>query len=355
MKHRIGILVVILAALLCSSALAAGGELPQGRAVAGQYTFELDGEGELWLIGENGYAARLPDVGKVGREKGVPFYNEITATAQGAGVRVKAVYHPADMEAREDHAYVTVYPTSSLDWVLANQAETYWDPELFRTDNGAMVMRQVRVGPTGTELQWAWMQEYSTGPWHTIPSPGWNQGYWWSFETKLLPYNGKTFMVQDGISLELYASWDGQSWASLEDTYLAAEHPAGMSRGVSVYSSDHRMLWTGREYMACRRSLETGAPGVMFAGSGTWYSPYTTKVVFADASWKVTGEYDFGRRVVGVSYANGVYYAEVSESQTVSFHEFDSEAGTVIWKSADKTHWEKTDLAQVFGALTRVA
>ena len=354
MKKRIVILLLALSALLCTAVLADGEKLPQGRAVAGKYTFELDTKGELWLLAGDGEAAHLPDVGEAARKQVVRcFFDTVKAEPVSGGVRVEALATSLTGEFVYG-SYVTVYPYSSLEWVLAHQTQDWEQEEVCRTDNGAMVMRQVRVGPSGTELQWAWGSGNTTyGAWRAIPTPGWGQ--WWSGAVTLLPYNGKTFLVQDRFSLELYASWDGQSWTCLKDTFLGAEHPAGVSRENFVYRADHSLLWTGSEYMACRLSIETGHPGVMFAGSGQWYSPYTTKVVFADANWQVTGEYDFGRRVVGVSYANGVYYAEVSESKTVNFADFDHEAGTVIWKSTDKKNWEKTDLAQVFAALTRVA
>lgn len=157
-------------------------------------------------------------------------------------------------------------------------------------------------------------------------------------------------MVLDNWSLQLYVSEDGRTWRCLRDTFLAPERDAGLSRGAAINRSEHALTWTGTEYLACRRTLE-GWYGMMGTGGGSWYSPYNTKLCFADANWNLTEEYDFGRQVLSAGWWKGTYYAEVSESVGISVAERDGAAGSAIWTSADKVNWTKTELRQIMDSI----
>lgn len=317
-----------------------------GRAEVNGYHFELL-DGELYLVSGN-MAALLPDVGAAAKEKSV-WISDIQACAVPGGVRVEC-YRSTMADPTGKPAYVTVYPTSSLDWVRENLSTVFWAPEtLDEVDNGTV---RVRKRANGCGEWYEYRRE--EGEWTAIPAT-------WAQEisgTRLLPWNGKTFLILDIWSLQLYASEDGETWRCLKDTFLAPERDAGFWDGSWVNYTRHSLLWTGTEYIACRREVE-GRYGMLGYSGGNWHSPYCTKVCFADENFALTGEYDFGRQVVAVGWWNGVYYAEVSESTGLdegmwapySEDEYDPDAPTVIYRSTDKVHWEPTALRQIFDSI----
>lgn len=308
---------------------------PPGYAEAAGYRFELR-DGELYLVdGEK--AALLPALGEAARKEKAEFY-DVQAYSVPNGIRVEA-YPAYDFPT---HRFVVDYPVSSLDWVRENQSTEYWSTEeLGRWDNGgAAVIRKLAVGPGGE--RW----EASTdggGTFRPLPAV-WDQT---RDGAKLLPWNGKSFVLQDNRSLRLYASEDGVSWRPLQDTFLGVEREAGRAE-LRTSTSQHALTWTGTEYLACRRTAEIVYSVMM---GGRWYSPYNTKVCFADGNFDLTGSYDFGRQVLAAGYYDGVYYVQVSDNTGVSEQEYDRNAGSAIYRSTDKVNWERTGLQQIISSI----
>lgn len=327
--------------------------LSPGVAQVGPYRFELSG-GEVYLVNGDA-AALLPDVGEALRAK-MKSAAYLQAFPVPGGVRVE-VYPSLMAEAIGPPAYVTIYPTSSLDWVGEHLSTISWSHEsLASSDNGRVAVQKTAAG---TGEGWEFRRE--GGAWTPIRAT-WSQE---SGGAELLPWNGRTFLVQDNWSLQLYASEDGEHWRCLKDTFLDPEQDAGFFAGffgnMPVTYSRHAVQWTGTEYIACRRTAE-GRYGMMGSGGGGWASPYCTKVCFADENFNLTGAYDFGRQVLGVGYRDGVWYAEVSDStglldpwfQPDEPTDYDRDAPTALYRSADKVNWERIELGQVFVPLQKL-
>ncbi len=305
-----------------------------GAADAGGYHFELDQDGELWVV-DGDRAALLPDVGQGGRARATRFTAVQAYQVPGGAVRVEAA---TDYYA-ECRPYVADYLPSSLDWVLDNLAQPWAPAVVEQTSGGGVTLRQVAVGPKGHR----WETSADGETWTALPVT-------WANGSTLLPYNGRTFLVQDGWSLRLYASENGRDWRSLEDTFLAADISGGLFGGDTTNYAAHAIHWTGTEYVACRRAVE-GRYGMMGSSGGRAYSPYNTKVCFADENFDLTGSYDFGRQVLGAGYYGGAWYAIVSDSEGVSTLEYDRDAPAHLYTSTDKQTWTKTDYLQIMDAL----
>lgn len=332
--------------------------VPRGRVDVGKYRFELDETGELWLTLPGEWKAfQCQDVGAADRKRDIGF-GDIQVYPVPGGVRVEAF--STDWTGLViGEPYVTVYTTESLDWLLENRASFFSDAErtIDQTGNGTLRVAVRSIGGGGEYVACA---PHDNDLWTEAKNPPWNGNR--PGNISLMPYTGKTFLVMDNLSLRLYASEDGVNWRSLEDTFLAHDMEQYIYRGNGIYptiDSTHRLVWTGSGYLACRRTAE-GMYSMMGSSGGSDYSPYNTKVCFADENFNLTGEFDFGRQVERVGYANGVYYAEVSESAALGGRERNrvwndqrhpAKMPTVIYKSADGEKWEATDLAQIIASL----
>lgn len=328
-----------------------------GIARLGPYQFEL-ADGELWLVTEEqGLAALLPDMGKTARKGEYEVqYADIVAYYVPDGVRVEC--RQSGLWGNPDeNPFIITYPTSSLDWVTENQStHPLWSETVQEGNNGSVYIRTRNLGNSGerwevcTDGEW----RHSPDSWKPIAAC-WSQDM--GFST-LLPWNGKTFLILDGCSLQLYASENGVDWRCLRDTFLAPER-YGWPAYWQINYSQHVLTWTGSEYLSARRTAE-GRYGMLGMSGGTWASPYCTKICFSDGDFNLTGEYDFGRQVISVGYWDGVYYAEVSRSEGIldghfmgetRSTDYDRLAGTDIYRSTDKVNWEKTELKQIFSSI----
>lgn len=313
---------------------------PMGMSDLGEYHFELDGQGALWLSrkDDSGLCAELPDIREAQRRTSASYGLVQAYHTPGDTVTVE-VYDTWDLDGA--NKLVVSYPTSSLDWVLEHQAE-YYPMELKQTaTNGSLTLGVRSVG------QQTWGNSgvvYSRDGVHYTqlePVP-------WGNRCTLLPYNGKTFVVLDQDSRVPYVSEDGGTWRSLRGTYLCPDLPEEVNPTVTGLSC--WIKWTGSEYITCQRISE-GQYGIMGSWGGWWYDPISTRVCFADENFNLTDEYDFGRQVLGAGYYGGAWYAIVSDSEGVSTLEYDRDAPAHLYTSTDKQTWTKTDYLQIMDAL----
>lgn len=310
---------------------------PEGAAQLGPYRFELDPGGYTWLMDGEGNGLLLPDV------KAAPYMSITNLQAYyGPNDTVTLeVYDRYEESGNGDWKAVYSYATSSLDWCLEHLAKPrmpqtsgyYWQT-LYAAGNG-VILCKARVGESGAEY-WtsadgAHWKPILDGPW-----PGYDSA------SRLLPFNGKTFLVLDQQRLTLYASEDGRHWRSLEDTFLTPKDSPGHT------GAEYQFLWTGQEYLVRSRISEVRY-GIMGTWGGEWYSPYCTKVVFCDADFREIRSYDFGRQVEDIAFVDGVCYAQVSNSMGVSVWEYDEYAGASIYSSQDGVGWTATALTRMPG------
>ena len=154
----------------------------------------------------------------------------------------------------------------------------------------------------------------------------------------LLPYNGKTFVVVDQLSGELYFSADGLNW-----TATAAVRPTDWEPGT--YNTIlPATAWTGKGYLVARKAWEYGH-GPMSGLGGHWFEG-NTRVYFLDENLQLTDTYDFGRLVEAVGSHDGCYYAKVSDSTGTNQlagaeDRVEWDAGSALYVSKDGKTWEK--------------
>ena len=317
-----------------------GPSYPRGMADLGPYHFELDETGGLWLYrnDNSNQAAEIPAV-REAYVRTAASYGEVQAYYGPNGTVTVEVYDDWDLDGYGK--FTASYATSSLDWILENQAQ--YQPYAIQATatDGKLTLGQRAV------LFQTWPNReivYSYDGLHYARF----QSVPWGTQCRLLPYNGKTFLVQDYADGALYASEDGSAWRDLRGTYLCPELPEGVNRGA--VGGEYSVTWTGSEYVTCQRISE-GRYGMMGSGGGQWYEPVSTKVCFADADFRLTGSYDFGRQVVGVGYYNGTWMAQVQEAPMAGAAAYDYNAPMALYTSRDKEHWEKTDILQLVEAL----
>ena len=323
---------------------------PIGAAELGPYRFEVGWSSDsVWVMpsqGNSGLSAELTYF-SLTMEK----YREKSPYAEY--MDVKAYYGPGEtvtveasvsMGGEGEPKVAASFTTDSLDWVLEHQATfRMWDPERTATD-GRVTLRQRSAG--GSEWDFNAVIEYSYDANHyaVVPNAPWGG------RARLMPYDGRTFLVLDQDRADAFVSTDGVHWTSLRGTYLRPALPEGVeayATGVSL-----RMQWTGEEYITCQRYAE-GHSGMMGVHGGQWYDPNGSKVSFCNADFHLTSSHDFGRQVVGVGRYNGAWYAEVSNSAGMSVDDYDADAGTTLYVSRDKVNWEATDIIQIMSAVQR--
>lgn len=252
------------------------------------------------------------------------------------------------------------YPISSLDWCLENlsysfRGETQPAAEV---SNGegislAKVAEHYRNGNT-YEMEGELIRYDGTG-WRKVENTP------FSCVFRLLPFNGKTFLVEDNAAgyHRLYASGDGLAW-----TEVTALRPQDMRGDVKDYVN-YAVTWTGNGYLACQEAGNYGnrAGGTLYGGN--------TSVYLLDENFSLTGSYDFGRNVQAVGFRDGVCYAQVSDSEGtrwrgvyhVGYDEngkevyttdpgyYNKYAPAAIYRSTDGKNWERTELLQTQGVL----
>lgn len=244
------------------------------------------------------------------------------------------------------------YPVSSLDWCLENLSVSFrgdTQPAAEASDREGISLAKVaghyRNGNT-YEMEGELIRYDGTG-WKKVENTP------FSCVFRLLPFNGKTFLVEDNAAglHRLYASEDGLAW-----TEITALRPQDMKGGVKDYVN-YAMTWTGNGYLACREAGNYGNR------AGGWLYGGNTSVYLLDESFALIASHDFDRVVQAVGFQDGVYYAQVSDSEGtqwwgvyyVGYDEngkegystdpgyYNKYAPAAIYRSADGEHWEKTE------------
>ncbi len=242
------------------------------------------------------------------------------------------------------------YPTSSLDWCLENLSKPFREDTqpaaVASNGNGTVTLAKVaehfRNGNT-YEMEGELLRSDGTG-WRKVEDAPFSPVF------RLLPFNGKTFLVEDNAAgrHRLYASEDGLTW-----TEITALRPQDIGGSVKDYVQ-YAMTWTGSGYLACREAGNYGnrAGGSLYGGN--------TSVYLLDESFALTDAHDFGRIVQAVGFYEGNYYAQVSDSEGtrwqgvyhVSYDEngreiyntdlgyYNRYAPATLYRSADGKAWE---------------
>ena len=276
--------------------------IQRGRSPLNGLTFTLRGGRELWVTDGQGRAVEL-----------TADFSSFLASYDMADVQAYPVPQGIRVEVYSRYGYETgashTYPAAELKQRLAAAQPVAFQPELLRVaGNGKLLLGQARSGTDGME------NLYTTDGLTWKTAEGMPAG-------RLLPYNGKSFVVVSGEPAGVYASEDGLTWKSLEGTPFQPEREAVLA--------DYTFLWTGTEYISCRTVEEPYGP---HGARGDWTSAWNTRVCFADENFQLIGSHDFGANVTGVGWADGVYYAQ---------------AGGTVYSSADRTHWTATTLTSI--------
>lgn len=239
------------------------------------------------------------------------------------------------------------YPVSSLDWCLANLRRQIRQPVVeaqMPTEDGFNIYLSARY--------YTYISPYDP---HSCPlmrqnwgeeDPSWKQVE--AFRGKpvrVLPYNGKTFVVLERSTMTPWSSPDGLEWTP---------HPELATEGD--YAS-LAFLWTGENYLMCQKA-GTGRHGMFGMSGGDWDSR-NTQVRLLDENFRVIGGHEFGRLVEAVGWCNHTYYAKVSNS--TGYRDgfpgdpgvFDASLGSTLYRSVDggKT-WGETDYLDVMAGMT---
>lgn len=332
-------------------------------ADCGRYHFEVvlpngsDGwYNEVYLMEGNDRdkGVLLPHMGEGIRANEIGV-NEFTATAGPNDTVVLTVSNRAGAMFSLD------YPVSSLDWCLENLSKPFRETTRMAAEAsyGGLTLAKVAEhyrNANSYEQEGELIRNDGTG-WKKVENVP------FSCVFRLLPFNGKTFLVEDNATgrHRLYASVDGLAW-----TEITALRPQDMEGDVKDYVR-YAVTWTGSGYLACREA------GYYGNRAGGWLYKGNTSVYLLDESFALVGSYDFDRNVQAVGFQDGVYYAQVSDSEGtqwrgvyhVGYDEngnpvYDTEPGyynqyapSTLYRSTDGRNWERTELLQIQDALRK--
>lgn len=335
-------------------------------ADCGKYHFEVvlpNGSNgwynEVYLMegNERDRGVLLPHMGEGIRARGLGV-NGLTAVP-GPNDTVTLTVSGYDSASGHDGSFSLDYPISSLDWCLENLSKPFRETTQFAAEvsYGGLTLAKVAEhhrNANSYEQEGELIRNDGTG-WKKVENTP------FSCVFRLLPFNGKTFLIEDNATgrHRLYASADGLAW-----TEVTALRPQDMEGYVKDYVK-YAMTWTGNGYLACREAGSYGnrAGGKLYEGN--------TSVYLLDENFALVNTYDFGRNVQAVGFQDGVYYAQVSESEGIQWrgsynvsHDengntvYDTEPGyynqyapATLYRSTDGKTWERTGMLQIQDAL----
>ena len=171
--------------------------IQRGRSSLNGLTFTLRGGRELWVMDGQGRAVEL-----------TADFSSFLASYDMADVQAYPVPQGIRVEVYSRYGYETgashTYPAAELKQRLAAAQPGAFQPELLRVaGNGKLLLGQARSGADGME------NLYTTDGLTWKMAEGMPAG-------RLLPYNGKSFVVVSEEPAGVYASEDGLTWKSLE-------------------------------------------------------------------------------------------------------------------------------------------
>lgn len=288
-----------------------------GQAQAGPYRFVSD-QGEVWLCNEAGVTAKLEGLYAAIAARGMDVVN-LQAWYVPQGVRL-ACYGRYDTDG--SFRYETTYTTAQLDALLANPPAP--DPvagsslELWTVASSGSVAVGMGLDSKGMAFYGYTRDGVSWYPYEPTPWSGAMD------DLKLLPYNGRSFVMVGVHSGAVHLSEDGVNWRSLDSGDL----PWLDGGSVSLPQVDYTFVWTGSGYLMCQKVVSRGG---MFGSSAGQSSPRNSMVTLLDEDLQVVWEHDLGEQVTAVGFQNNVYYAQ-TERGTV----YVSGEGSV-WKDSGLT------------------
>ncbi|MCI8651983.1 MAG: hypothetical protein HFF05_06060 [Oscillospiraceae bacterium] len=358
MKKRLAALLTVLTLLLPLTPAQAAREEARLSLAAdlAPYHFELMwGEEETatrWSVylmdetsGDTGVL--LPHMGDAIAAKGLSV-GKITAEYNAAGdivtLSVLDKYQGEGLMASID------YPVSSLDWCLANLRRRIRGPraEAWATSENAS---EIQLSAS----YYTYVSPYEVQSCPLMRRDSGEEGQSWkqveAFRGKpvrVLPYNGKTFVVLEKSTMTPWSSPDGLEWTA---------HPELATEGDYA---DFAFLWTGEGYLVCQKA-GTGRYGMFGSSGGDWDS-LNTQVRLLDETFREVWSHDFGRLVEAVGWCNNTCYAKVSNSTGTRDGMpgdpgvFDDSLGSTLYRSTDggKT-WAATDYLDVMAGMTELS
>lgn len=165
---------------------------------------------------------------------------------------------------------------------------------------------------------------------------------WLPLETKLTPdmmrlseTGGGAVVYYSPYTGELYYyDYTGGRFAgACTAGWVEADLGFDPAEGLGSAWVDYTFCWTGDGYIMC---LSASGRGMMGVGADET-SPYNSKVIFLDRTFRKTEEHDLGAPVEDVACVDGVCWAK---------------AGGKVYQSADRATWTATDLTALPTART---
>ncbi len=290
----------------------------------------------------------LPHMGDaIATYDGLTMYMDIQAWYGPEDTVILAVYDGVSWQRTQETVVSIPYPVSSLDWCLKNLSAPIPTPEVKAEGNGVSLT-------LGAERPLShWFGSQTEGELLRNDGSGWKrvENTPWSKSVKVLPFNGKIFLAVDAdvTGQAVYASADGLTWRE-----IAALHGQGDWEGEEEYIYlNCAVVWTGKDYIAARKGGVRGH-GPMGGHGGVWFGN-NTSVYLLDEYLDLISSYDFGRLVEKVGYLDGVYYAQVQDSEGQADYKIAWDSPSSLYRSTDGKNWEKTDATpELQAALTPV-
>jgi hypothetical protein len=270
-----------------------------GSTQAGPYRFTYD-QGEIWLSNEAGVTAKLEGLYAAIAAKGM-YAENLQAYYVPQGVRL-VCYGRYDTDG--SFRYETTYTTAQLNALLANPPAP--DPvsgsglDLWSVSSSGSVAVGMGLDSKGMAFYGYTRDGVNWYPYEPTPWSGAMD------DLKLLPYNGRSFVMVGVHSGAVHLSTDGVHWRSLDSGDL----PWLDGGSVSLPQVDYTFVWTGSGYVMCQKVVSRGG---MFGSSAGESSPRNSLVTLLDEALQVVWEHDFGQQVTGVGYQGNVYYAQTAD------------------------------------------
>ena len=294
-------------------------DFPWGQAQVGPYRFVSD-QGEVWLRNEAGVTAKLEGLYAAIAAKGMDVVN-LQAWYVPQGVRLTC-YGRYDTDG--SFRYETTYTTAQLNALLANPPAP--DPvagsslDLWSVSSSGSVAVGMGLDSKGMAFYGYTRDGVSWYPYEPTPWSGALD------DLKLLPYNGRSFVMVGVHSGAVHLSADGVHWRSLESGDL----PWLDGGSVSLPQVDYTFVWTGSGYIMCQMVVSRGG---MFGSSAGESSPRNSLVTLLDQDLQVVWEHDFGQQVTGVGYQGNICYAQTADG--------------VVYVSGEGSVWKDSGLTAI--------
>ena len=119
---------------------------------------------------------------------------------------------------------------------------------------------------------------------------------------------GRGFLSMGTYPFQCQFSLDGIHWTALGERDWLSDSDGPWRPFRSNSKKEFQFVWTGTGYVMCQYVHYHGQ------GEPIQDSPRNTKITFLDEELNMTGEHDFGVRVLDVGYSGSTVYARVEEA-----------------------------------------